>query len=101
MAKATVTTVPVVTEVREKRIVLELTEDEARTLHTLFQRVGGSPDYSPRKHIDTISDVLRDVGVEYLPEYRAGAAGGKVFATKENNPNQWTLDGSIYFLNDR
>jgi len=46
-------------------IILELTEDEAGLLCSIFQRVGGSPENSRRKYADSIRWALESVGVSY------------------------------------
>ncbi len=57
-------------------IALELTEEEAKALFALTMRAGGSPDTSPRKHIDSIRRALTeavyaDINVNSTDEYRA------------------------------
>jgi hypothetical protein len=44
------------------KIVLELTPDEAQALYFVLQHVGGSPDHSPRGHIQNIEQCLGSVG---------------------------------------
>lgn len=64
MAKAEVRTVIVPKPVELKRIVLELTMVEARTLVTLFERIGGSPQTTLRGKIDIMYSALRSAGVD-------------------------------------
>ncbi|MGI5245470.1 ribosomal protein L7/L12 [Dactylosporangium sp. CA-139066] len=56
-------------------IVLELSEEEARTLHVIYAFVGGSPEASPRGHMQAIGEALGAVFGGVLkysdhPEYR-------------------------------
>lgn len=64
MAKAEVRTVIEPKPVKLKRIVLELTMVEARTLVTLFEKIGGSPQTTLRGKIDSMYSELRSAGVE-------------------------------------
>lgn len=64
MAKAEVRTVIEPKPVKLKRIVLELTMVEARTLVTLFEKIGGSPQTTLRGKIDIMYSELRSAGVE-------------------------------------
>ena len=64
MAKAEVRTVIEPKPVKLKRIVLELTMVEARTLVTLFEKIGGSPQTTLRGKIDCMYSELRSAGVE-------------------------------------
>lgn len=45
-------------EVEEPRIVLELSENEARTLYTIFQHIGGDPSKTARKYSDEVLHAL-------------------------------------------
>jgi len=65
MAVANVKTVvrKVPTEVTEKVVKLELSEDEASVLRTLVGRVAGDPDVSTRKYTDAIGSALARAGV--------------------------------------
>lgn len=47
--------------VMELRVKLDLSADEARTIHDLFQFIGGSPSKSRRKHLDAISQALHPI----------------------------------------
>lgn len=51
----------------EKRpgYVLELTTPEVGALLAVFSKIGGDPEFSPRKHIKSISDRFSDIGVFY------------------------------------
>lgn len=64
MAKAEVRTVIEPKPVKLKRIVLELTMVEARTLVTLFEKIGGSPQTTLRGKVDSVCSELRSAGVE-------------------------------------
>ena len=72
MAKADVCSreVEVKTVKEVKRITLELTMTEARTLASVFERIGGSPEKTLRGQIDSIGRALRVVGVAayYKPD---------------------------------
>jgi hypothetical protein len=61
MARA-VAEVTVVTTVES--VTLTLSADEAEALRSVTGLVGGHPDYTARRHIDSIRDALDDVGVE-------------------------------------
>jgi hypothetical protein len=67
MADATRTEreIETVTVTKEPVIRLELTEAEARTLHAIYAKVGGSPTDSPRKYMDGIGGALRSVLGDY------------------------------------
>lgn len=45
-------------------VILCMSEEEASTLHTIFQFIGGNPDKSRRKHVDDMRKALRDIDVE-------------------------------------
>lgn len=64
MAKAEVRTVIVPKPVELKRITLEMTVTEARTLATLFEKIGGHPGTTLRGKIDSVYSELRSAGVE-------------------------------------
>lgn len=72
MAKADVCSreVEVKTVKEVKRVVLELTVAEARTLLSVFERIGGSPETTLRGQIDSVGKVLREAGVKayYKPD---------------------------------
>lgn len=88
--------------VKVKGIVLELTEEEARALFAMTMRAGGSPDTSPRRHIDRIRRALTeavydDINVNSVDEYRAAdnwaqpeyslaGGGGVIFKDYEQEP---------------
>jgi hypothetical protein len=86
-------------------IVLELTEEEAKALYALTMRAGGSPDTSPRKHIDSIRRALTEAvyadstgRCNSVDEYRAAdqwaqpeytlaqGGGGVIFKDYEKEP---------------
>lgn len=71
MAEATVTEVPVIKEVREKRVVLSLSEREAGTLATILCKIAGSETYGPRGYSQRIHEALKRAGFQYdlQPEY--------------------------------
>lgn len=52
-------------EVQEQvpTVTLVLSADEAETLAAIAYRTAGSPDTSPRKHVDAVGDALREAGV--------------------------------------
>lgn len=54
--------------VQEEVVILTLDEDEARTLATILDRIGGSQE-TPRRFTDRVSAALADAGV--LPDYAA------------------------------
>lgn len=58
MANLKVETVPPVVPV--KSFVLSLSEDEARTLRDILGRVGGDQDFSRRKHVQEVYNMLYD-----------------------------------------
>lgn len=62
MAKATVRTesVPKITGV-----TLELSQEEAETLSAIGEFVGGDVKHSRRKHMDSINNALRSVGIAH------------------------------------
>jgi hypothetical protein len=63
MADATRTPTYTPQEVPPPRSVsLHMSFDEARALYIVARHVGGSPDKSPRGHIDAILTALRKVG---------------------------------------
>lgn len=47
---------------------LELTQDEAETLHFLLNNVGGDPKYTRRQFTDNINRALGEAGVKDLTE---------------------------------
>lgn len=49
---------------------LTLNEDEARTLRTILNRVGGVPERTPRRHSDAINTALRSQGADELEDAR-------------------------------
>jgi hypothetical protein len=52
---------------------LDLTEDEAKTLRTIFHLIGGNPDTSLRKHTDAMDAALRaQAEVGCFPTYEGG-----------------------------
>ena len=63
MATATVEKkqVPVMTE--QTAVTLSLSVEEARTLRTIFNLVGGDPDKSRRKHCDDMEEALRQARI--------------------------------------
>lgn len=65
---------------RIRLLSLELSGDEAEALRTVLNKVGGDPDHSPRKHIDTLNTALNKAGVE--PE-SLSATGEIYFKTVE------------------
>jgi hypothetical protein len=42
---------------------LTLTHDEAVTLRTIFNRIGGPPGTSRRRHVEDMNNALSDAGV--------------------------------------
>jgi hypothetical protein len=54
--------IEVVVKKIEPVIILELTEEEAQTVHDVFRKVGGDPRHSRRKHTQVIHDQLRQLG---------------------------------------
>lgn len=50
------------TEVEETTYTMELSLDELKTLRAVFNRIGGGPNDSPRKHVDAMSNAI-DAGV--------------------------------------
>jgi len=44
--------------------ILKLTTDEAMALKWVLGKVGGDPDNTPRKHIDSIDAALGKIGIE-------------------------------------
>lgn len=48
---------------RIRLLSLELSGDEAQALRTVLNKVGGNPDFSPRKHIDHVLVALDKAGV--------------------------------------
>lgn len=56
-------TVTTVTEVVTQGATIFLSQDELNTLHTILRYIGGSPDYSPRKHADSILNAIRCISV--------------------------------------
>ena len=57
MAKATVKFKQVVQPI--EKVTLEINQSEVITLLAILSRVGGDPQYSPRKHADSIYEALR------------------------------------------
>lgn len=51
---------------RTYEVQLTLTQEEAETLRTICQRIGGSPEFTRRKHADSIKEALIDIGVDYV-----------------------------------
>jgi hypothetical protein len=51
----------------EKRpgYVLELTKAEAAAMLAVFAKVGGDPEFSPRKHTRAITDKFFKLGLDY------------------------------------
>lgn len=45
-------------------VTIEVTEDEARAMRTLFARVGGCRDNSPRGHITSVDKKLAAAGTQ-------------------------------------
>lgn len=45
--------------------VLTLSNDEAKALSEVIARIGGSPEKSQRKHIDSIAEALTSAGFLY------------------------------------
>lgn len=43
------------------RIILDISQAEARALVVLFKRTGGCPITSPRKHTDAVMNALRKI----------------------------------------
>jgi hypothetical protein len=74
MAKVEVTNVV-------KEITLTLTEAEARSLYALTILTGGSPDNSPRKHIDGINEAFKVILGNFRdnPEYVLAKDSSNVF----------------------
>ena len=62
MAKASVKYKEVVNPIESVTIVID--KDELDTLMTILNRIGGSPDNSPRKHSDNILMALLDATKE-------------------------------------
>lgn len=52
--------------VREKyqAVVLEMSEDEALFLADIFSRIGGHPDFTRRRHQESLTQALRNAGVQ-------------------------------------
>jgi hypothetical protein len=53
----------------EKKVSLEMSENEAKFLMFLFQFIGGDPKDTPRKYSDSIRNALWVAGVRDLPSY--------------------------------
>ena len=53
----------VIPAVTEEKIVLELSKEEAETLQEILARIGGSPEFSPRKHCDSVHSALNNAGI--------------------------------------
>lgn len=49
----------------ERVISLTLSEKEAQTLTHILSKVGGDPWDSPRRHSDSISKVLHELGFDF------------------------------------
>lgn len=61
---------------------LDLTEEEATTLHSILMSVGGNPDHSRRKHADSIHRALQ--GKSVLPEdWSRNHTGSIMFLTPD------------------
>jgi hypothetical protein len=49
----------------KKKVVLELSEYEARTLCEVFQHIGGPPE-GPRGDMDKILEAIEEIGIKRL-----------------------------------
>lgn len=68
-----------------KEVTLTLTENEARFLRSVMEKIGGDPSDTPRRFSDAIGKALDDIGVE-LPSYAGRDACG--------------VNNSIYYRSD-
>jgi hypothetical protein len=50
--------------VRTEFVEVKLSVDEANTLRAVLSMVAGSPTNSPRKHVDSVSDALKNAGID-------------------------------------
>lgn len=64
----------------ESAITLELSQEEAQTLHVLTARIGGDHAVSPRRHANKVKDALTDVLGDYYqhPENQLCHAGSSI-----------------------
>jgi hypothetical protein len=72
MAKATFLAVPAV-----RHINLQLSQDEAQTMRTILNFVGGSPTESRRKHASAVTAALQSLGVIQNVDDVRGQAGDR------------------------
>lgn len=96
MAKATANTTkttvmkPVVEEV-VTGVTLTLDKDEAQFLADVLAKVGGSPEYSRRRHQQPISDALASAGIKHqypLPDVNRNS-GISFEDDRPGNQNKW------------
>lgn len=70
-------------ELKPKTVKLELNESEAHALAALLGKVGGSPEYSARKHLDSASRKLERLGYDWTRSiYRGRAQGALSFGNQ-------------------
>jgi hypothetical protein len=92
MAKASVKYKEVVNPIESVTIVID--KDELDTLMTILNRIGGSPDNSPRKHSDNILMALVDATKQTRGESNLYELGQLV-----SDSGRHGKYGTIYFNN--
>lgn len=97
MAKADVCSreVEVKTVKEVKTVVLELTVAEARSLLSVFERIGGDPETTLRGQIDSMYSALCSAGVE---AYRLCDGMGETPMHVENSTSLYFDDNSISYI---
>ena len=83
-------------------VTLTLSEDEARTLRVILQKVGGCPISSLRAHSDSVLKALQGAGVRepgcYVGDQRYGEGGTRL--TADGGHALYFLDNTLRALRD-
>lgn len=85
----------------DKRVVTELSLDEARALYIILCHVGGSPEKSIRRYVDSVRVALEEVGIKKTTVLPSNVCRGELFCdnmTIEEARGRYDPEGKVYRL---